>query len=300
MLNFLLIFLCLAAGYLIKKFKRLPDDSFKAVNAWVINIALPAVALKYIPKIEWDISLLLPFVMPFIVWAGSYLFVQLVSRFIAMDRRTKAALFLTAGLGNTSFLGFPLTEAYYGDEGLKIAILCDQACFVVMSTLGIMAATRASNEGRFSIAPILRKILLFPPFIAFCLAFILPNFFSFAPVEPLLTGLALTLVPLALFSVGLQLQLRSWREDARLLGVALTYKLCLAPLLVLLVALALGFTDFTARISIFEAGMAPMVTGVIIATEYNLNPKLANAILSIGIPLSFITTFLWTLVLGLL
>ena len=300
MLNFLLIFLCLAAGYLIKKFKKLPDDSFKAVNAWVVNIALPAVALKYIPKVEWDISLFLPFAMPFLVWAGAYLFVLLAARFIAMDRKTRGALFLTAGLGNTSFLGFPLTEAYYGAEGLKIAILCDQACFVVMATLGIIAATRTSNEGRFSIAPILRKILLFPPFIAFCLAFILPNFVSFASIEPLLTGLALTLVPLALFSVGLQLQLRSWREDARLLSVALIYKLCLAPVLILGVVLSLGLTDLIAKISIFEAGMAPMVTGVIIATEYNLNPKLANAILSIGIPLSLVTTFLWTVVLGLL
>lgn len=300
MLNFILIFLCLAAGYLTKKSKRVPEDSYKAVNAWLVNLALPAVALKYIPKIHWESSLLLPIIMPLIVWAGSYLFVQLISRFIEIDRKTKAALYLTAGLSNTSFLGYPLTEAYYGAEGLKIAILCDQACFIVMATLGIMTATKASNEGRFSVLPILRKILLFPPFIAFCLAFILPVFISLDPIEPLLTGVALTLVPLALFSVGLQLNLKSWREDARLLIAALTYRLCLAPLLVLLVGLVLGFTDFNAKISIFEAGMAPMVTGVIIATEYNLNPKLANVILSIGIPLSLVTTFLWSLVLDLL
>ena len=152
----------------------------------------------------------------------------------------------------------------------------------------------------FSIAPILRKIILFPPFIAFCLAFLLPNFFSLAPIEPLLTGLALTLVPLALFSVGLQLQLKSWREDVRLLSIALIYKLCLAPLFVLLIALVLGLTDFVGKISIFEAAMAPMVTGVIIATDYNLNPKLANIILSIGIPLSLVTTFFWHLALQLL
>lgn len=300
MLNFLLIFLCLATGYLVKKFKGLPDDSYKSVNAWVVNIALPSIALKYIPQIDWNTSLLLPFTMPFLVWAGSYLFVQGLSRFISMDRRTKAALFLTAGLGNTSFLGFPLTEAYFGAEGLQIAILCDQAGFVVMATLGILTATKASSEGSFSLAPILRKILKFPPFIAFCLAFILPPFVSFAPIEPLLTSLALTLVPLALFSVGLQLQLKSWREDARLLSAALIYKLGLAPLIILLVALAFDLTDFIGKISIFEAAMAPMVTGVIIATEYNLNPKLANSILSIGIPLSLVTTFLWSLVLNLL
>jgi predicted permease len=45
-------------------------------------------------------------------------------------------LILTAGLGNTSFLGFPIIEALYGQEGMKTAILVDQpGTFVVLSTL---------------------------------------------------------------------------------------------------------------------------------------------------------------------
>lgn len=297
MLSFILIGVCLLAGVLAKKYKALPDDSFKSVNAWVINVALPAVALKYIPEIQWDISLVLPFLMPLVVWTGSYLFINLVGRFIPMNLQTRAALFLTAGLGNTSFLGFPLTEAYYGEEGLQIAILCDQACFIVMATLGIITATKASTGGSFQLKPIVRKILSFPPFIAFCLAFILPLFISLKPIEPLLGSLAVTLVPLALFSVGLQLKLRAWREDAKLINIALSYKLLLAPLIVLLGSLAFGLSGLIAKVSIFEAGMAPMVTGAILATDYNLNPKLANIILSIGIPVSLVTTFLWSLLL---
>lgn len=282
----------------MRKFKTLPEGSHRSVNAWVVNVALPAMALKHIPEIEWDLSLLVPFLMPFVVWLGSYLFVNLMGRFLEMSLATRATLFLTAGLGNTSFLGFPLTEAYYGQEGLKIAILCDQACFIVMATLGIISATKASNDGKFSVAPILKKILSFPPFLAFCLAFILPTLFSLDPIEPLLTGLSETLVPLALFSVGLQLQFKTWREDARLISVALIYKLALAPLLILLICFPLGLTDFIARVSIFEAAMAPMVTGAIIAADYNLNPRLANIILSVGIPVSLITTFLWSLLLN--
>lgn len=300
MLNFLLIGICLLAGFLIKRYKALPDNSYKAVNAWVVNIALPAVALKYIPGIQWNYSLILPFLMPLLVWSGSYFFVNLLSRFIPMTPGTRAALFLTAGLGNTSFLGFPLTEAYYGDEGLQVAILCDQACFIVMATLGIITATKAANGGTFEAGKIFRKILLFPPFIAFCLAFILPLFMSLEPVEPLFTSLGLTLVPLALFSVGLQLKLRAWREDAKLISLALSYKLILAPLLILLICLVFGLGNLIAKVSIFEAAMAPMVTGTIIATDYNLNPKLANIILSIGIPVSLATTFGWYLVLQLI
>ena len=281
----------------MQKYKDMPHDSYKSVNAWVINIALPAVALKYLPKVEWDISLALPVLTALIVWVGSYFFIQLVSRFVKMDPRTKAALFLTAGLGNTSFMGFPLSEAYYGEEGLKLAILVDQGCFIVMSTFGIMTASKASTEGHFKMAPIIRKILTFPPFIAFCLAFLLPPFIPFAPIEPLLDMLGATLIPLALFSVGLQLKLRFSRADLRYINMALVYKLILAPLLVLGIALGIGVDGMHAKISVFEAGMAPMVTGAIIATDYNLNPKLANIILSIGIPLSLLTTYLLSRVL---
>ena len=45
------------------------------------------------------------------------------------------------------------------------------------------------------------------------------------------------------------------------------------------------------------AGVAPVV-GTIIATEFGLNPKLSNMILSFGIPLSLGTTFFWYLVLN--
>ncbi len=297
MTNFLLISVCLLAGILIQRYKSLPPGSYKAVNAWVINIALPAIALKYLPKVEWDISLALPFLTPLLIWVGSYLFIRLIHNFLPMDPRTRAALYLTAGLGNTSFLGFPLSEAYYGEEGLKIAILVDQGCFIVMSTLGIMSASRASSGGEIKLHAILKKIVSFPPFLAFFLALILPPFISFDPIEPLLDILGATLVPLALFSVGLQLKLRFDRQELQFVNMALIYKLILAPLMIFLIGKGLGLEGLNAQISVFEAGMAPMVTGAIIATDYNLRPKLANLILSVGIPVSLLTTFLWSLVL---
>lgn len=300
MTHFLLISVCLLAGILIQRYKALPPESYKAVNAWVINIALPAIALKYLPKIEWDISLALPFLTPLLIWVGSYLFIRLIHRFYPMDPHTRAALYLTAGLGNTSFLGFPLTEAYYGEEGLKIAILVDQGCFLVMSTLGITSASRASSGGEIKLGAILRKIVSFPPFLAFTLALILPSVISFDPIEPLLDILGSTLVPLALFSVGLQLKLRFDRQELRYVNMALIYKLILAPLMIFFIAKGLGMGGLISQISVFEAGMAPMVTGAIIATDYNLRPKLANLILSVGIPISLLTTYLWSLLLATL
>jgi hypothetical protein len=42
--------------------------------------------------------------------------------------------------------------------------------------------------------------------------------------------------------------------------------------------------------------MPPMVMGSVMAVSYNLNPKLANLMVGIGIPISFITLLFWYLV----
>ncbi|MGS2763658.1 AEC family transporter [Sinomicrobium sp. M5D2P9] len=297
MTNFILIAVCILSGILVKRYKALPPDSFKSVNAWLINIALPAVALKYLPQMEWTEELLLPLFMPVVVWTGAYLCIRVLDRVHPLDKETKAVLLLTAGLGNSSFIGFPLTQAYFGDKGLPIAVFYDQVTFIIISTLAIFTAIKASNGGSFHPRATITKIFSFPPFIAFILAFILPRFLSFDPILPVLDALAVTLVPLALFSVGMQLPLKDWKTDRGLITFALSYKLVLAPLFLFVICLLFSFKGLTTQVSVFEASMAPMVTGAIIAIDHNLNPPLANKILGIGILVSFFTTFLWSFVL---
>jgi predicted permease len=116
-------------------------------------------------------------------------------------------------------------------------------------------------------------------------------------LNPLLTKLAGTLVPLALFSVGLQIRISDWGSELRLLSLGLVYKLLLAPALVLGVALAFHLKGIIAQASVFEAAMAPMVTAAILAAEYRLNPRLSNLMVSVGILISIATTGLWALIL---
>ena len=105
--------------------------------------------------------------------------------------------------------------------------------------------------------------------------------------------MAVTLVPLALFSVGMQLSFEGWREELPLLSLGLGYKPLMAPILTVVFALALHTSGVTAQVSIFEAAMAPMITAGVLAAQYDLNPRLANLTVGIGILLSLITTALW-------
>jgi len=301
MINFIIIAIAILAGILLRKYKDLPVDSHKVVNLWIINIALPAIALKYIPKMQWNWDVMLVIATPVIIFIGALLVIMIASKFREIPLKSKAAILLTVGFSNMSFLGYPITEAYYGEKGLQLAILCDQASFIVVSSLGILTATYASQgKGKLDIKKLLYKIFTFPPTIAFILAFLLPNIIDMSAVEPILESLGATMVPMALFSIGLQLEFKNWQTDKELLSLALFYKLLIAPLLVLAISLFFIIEKLYVKVSIMESAMAPMVVGSILATEFGLNPKLSNNILSFGIPLSLGTTFLWYLILNLI
>jgi predicted permease len=293
LINFILIALCIIAGCGLRRLRILPEDAHRGINVWIIYLAVPAISLKYIPAITWSPDLLLPALMPLIVWTGSWLTFKLYSLRWPLDPATRAALTLTAGLGNTSFIGFPLIQGYYGEQALPIAVISDQVSFVIMSTLGAMMAMSTAKSEPLRASVVVKKLILFPPFLAFCAAVILPQFIDLGPAIPLFDRIASTLVPLALFSVGMQLNFSGWRQQLPYLSVGLVYKLIIAPALILLVIVAMHLRGIIPQISLFEAAMAPMITAGVIATQYGLNPRLANLMVGIGILISFISTAIW-------
>ncbi|MNK35200.1 Membrane transport protein [compost metagenome] len=297
MANFIIIGLCILAGILFRKSKTLPKDAHKGINAWIIYIALPAASFKYLPHIVWTKDLLFPVLAPVCVWLFGWLFVTVYSRSQKLSRATTGGLKLTSSLSNTSFLGFPLIAAYFTEKDQAIAIICDQATFMLLSTIGIVVAIRSSQNQKLSAQLVLKKVLTFPPLIGCILALTVPHFIRISPLEPLFEKLAGTVGPLALFSIGLQLKFGGWFSELKHISVALLYKLILAPVAVLAIAVLLGLSGTIARITIFEMAMPTLVTAGVVADQYNLNPKLSNLVVGVGIVLCFVTTGLWWLVL---
>lgn len=295
--NFILIFVFLFLGIVLQNVKAFPVVSvYKLLNKIVIYICLPALALYYIPKIEWSTELLLPIGVSWIGFVVSYLFFSFLGSKFGWSKKLIGCLIITAGLGNTSFLGFPIIEALYGEEGLKTAILVDQpGSFVVLSTLAILVATLYStgSPNGFQIA---KKILLFPPFITFLVACLMNAFnIDFQDyVQFLLQKLGSSVTPLALLSVGLQLRFDRKSKHWKFLGLGLLYKLIVTPALIyVLYVVILQQHSKIIQVAIMESAMAPMITACILASTHGLKPRLCSMMIGFGIPLSFITLLFW-------
>lgn len=298
-----LVFFCLLLGFGLQFLKSFPKNGYVALNHFVIYISLPALALYYIPKIEISSKLLFPIGVAWLGFALSFIFFYSLGKWLGWSKKLIGCLVLTGGLSNTSFIGFPIIEALYGPEGLQTAIVVDQpGSFVVISTLGIAVASIFS-KGDLDSKLIVRKIVFFPPFIAFVLACILNVSKIDFPLflQSVFQKVGGTVTTIALVSVGLQLKIDQQSRHWSFLALGLFFKLILMPFFfIILYKVIFNGQGLAVDVSIMESAMAPMITGAILATTYGLKPKLSSMMIGVGIPLSFITLAFWYWILSLL
>jgi malate permease and related proteins len=293
--NYLLLGTCFLLGILLRRSGRLPDNAAAALNGFVIHISLPALTLTYVHSLKLQTSLILPALMAWLMFGIGCGFFWLAGRAFGFSRATTGGLMLTGGLANTSFIGLPMIETFYGPQFLGLGILIDQlGSYFVLSTLGILVASLHSSGQGINAKAVIRKIALFVPFQAFVLALLLMPFEYPVWLDDLLKRLGVTLVPIALVSVGYQLQLSHVRGKMQALIVGLLFKLVVGPALILLLfAGVLHAQGQMLSVTVFEAAMGPMIGASIVAMDHELDPPLITMMVGIGIPLSFLTVPVW-------
>ena len=296
MTNIAVLVVCFLVGMVLRTTRRLPENAHLAFNGFILNVALPALILGTVRGVRLSPELLLPVSMPWVLFGLSALIFVAVGRVFRLTAGVVGALIMTAGLGNTSFIGLPMIETFYGAGDLSTGILIDQlGTYLVLSTLGILVACVYSS-GTAPWGEIARRVATFPPLIALIVAIVLLPVDYPAWMSGVLHRLGDTLAPLALVSVGLQLRLDQLRGHRIPLGMGLGFKLVLGPLLVaLLYTGMLSWSGETSRVTIFEAAMGPQIGGGIVAIQYGLNQPLTTLMVGFGIMLSFLTLPVWYL-----
>jgi hypothetical protein len=298
MSNIVLLFLCMLIGVALRRYDRVPENAHAAINGFIINVSLPALTLLQIHGIKLHSTLVYAIAMPWLLFTIAVLFFWGASKILRFTPATTGGLILVAGLGNTSFVGLPMIETFYGAHEMPIGILIHQlGTYLVLSTLGIAVAAVCSSRTA-SGGEILKRICTFPPFIALFVSLLL------LPVDypewlvGVLRRLGDTLAPLALVSVGLQLRLDKLSGIKVPLSIGIAFKLLVGPALVMLVYVGwLRAAGNVVQITLFEAAMGPMIGASIVVIQHQLNPPLITLLVGFGITASFLSLPLWWYVL---
>lgn len=293
----LLLLLCLGAGVLLRLSGRLPDNAPQTLNAYVVNVALPALAIAHLHRADLSLELVASAAGAWLMLGTAAVFFAFIARRARLDAATTGALILTGGLANTSFVGLPMIEAWIGRDGLPYGIVIDQlGSYLALSTFGLLVAARYGGQaldGR----EIARRLVTFPPLIALVFALALRPIAFPAALDEALARLGATVAPIALLSVGCQLRLGALRARLNALMLGLGYKLLLGPLVIagalLLLPLESEANELVRAVVIFEAAMGPMIGAAIVANHFKLDNELTSLMVGVGIPLSLAAAPLW-------
>ena len=291
---FALVLAMLVLGYLFQRLKVLPADAAQALTLVVLYVCLPAAVLRYAPRLELSAALLGVAAVPWLLLVATVLLVGLLARMLKLRRDQHGVLLLTVALGNTSFLGYPLTRALIGEDALPYAVVYDQfGAFLIMSTFGLWVLARYGGDAVPSPREMARKVLLFPPLWALVVGLTVMPASPPSWIDGALLRLSEALLPLAMLTIGLSVRFALPRDELKPLAAGLVLKLALMPALALLLVPLLGMTGDMARTTVLEAAMPSMVTAGALAIAQGMAPRLAAAMVGYGLLLSLVTLPLW-------
>jgi len=288
--NFILIAVFVGLGMVFRRIKAFPEQTAQALNMFALYVALPAVILLKAPQLDFSAEMLIPAVIPWAMLLLSATLVLVVGRRLHWSRETIGVLLLVVPLGNTSFMGLPMVNAFFGEVGIPFLIIYDQiGTMIIFAVFGSVILAMYSRDGKMNLAEVARRALCFPPTLALLAGLLLRSWpYPVAAVKGL-EALAGMLTPLVMTAVGFQLRIRLSPTVLRPLGFGLAIKLVMAPLAALLACRMLGLDGMAADVAVFEAGMPPMVTAGALAMAAGLLPELAAALVSLGMALAFVS-----------
>lgn len=289
--NFVVIVAYLLIGLGVRRLPAFPEQTAAVLNLFVIYVSLPALVLRTVPGLAPSRALLTPALLPWALLALTAAAVLLLARLCRWPRGTTGSLLLLAPLGNTSFLGIPMVKSFFGEAAVPYAVIYDQlGSFPALAIYGsVVLAIYGQRAARPTVGAVAKRIATFPPLLALLAAVALRPLGYHPVVARLIDSLAATLVPVVMIAVGCQLRLRVGRHVIGPLAAGLGLKLVAAPLAALAICRTLGIAGPAAAVSVFEAGMPPMISAGALALLAGLAPELSAALVGAGIVLSFLT-----------
>lgn len=292
-MSFLLIVGCILSGWIARRKNWLSDNIISSLNHYVIWICLPVIALHKLPLLNLEWPLLFPALMTWFLLPFLLVIVLLLARRYGWSRNVVGCVLLLVCFGNTSFVGFPIIQAFFNNDALAYAVIYDQVgSFLGLAIVGnIIIATYAAQGGeRLSkrVQSIIYKVVTFPPFIAMVFAISSHGWYLTPTVNKGFSMISMTLVPTTMLLVGAHFKLNVESGLRAPLFWGLSIKMLIAPLLAFLILKISYQQDLSAQVTLMEAAMPPMVTASILAIKAKLAPELAAVAVGYGIVLAVI------------
>ncbi len=257
------------------------------IGKFLFWVGVPLGILAFLRHAEVSVSL---WIAPVAAWMAILLGVSLAtwvlhsqSRSQTWKKTTIGSFLLAAMVGNTGYIGFPVSLALVGPQYFAWALFYD----LLGSTLGayglgVAVAARHSGLAASSIPSPWRSLLQNPALASFGIGVITRDVPLPSVLERSLHGFAWGVVSLSLVLVGMRLSQLSSLRSIKPALVCVGIKMVLVPLVLGSLLWALGITGLTHRALLLQMAMPPAFATLVIAEAYELDHDLAVTALVLG------------------
>ncbi len=257
-------------GAILRAVGLLSPADARPLNTVIIYVGLPAFVFQAVHGAPLSTAIAGVVAVSWAVFAVLLGIAYVAQRLMRLPRDRAGGFMLAAALGNTGYLGYPLTAALLGSTAVSAAVFSDVFGTVFALVLvGLPLAARFGEHAEGS-PNALKELLSFPAVIALGLALVLRPFAMPEAVSAGLDVLARVVSPLIMISVGLSLRPRTVLRAGGALVVVVALKLVLAPLF----AFAAGYAflpELPLRVAVLEAGMPSMMLTFVVGERYGLD-----------------------------
>ena len=211
------------------------------------------------------------------------------------SKPTQGSFLLSAMVGNTGYLGFPITLTLIGEKYFGWALFYDMLGTTIGAYgLGILLAARFGSETA-SYRQLVQALLQNPALWSLCFGLGFRQIPLPEVVQRSLQGFAWSAIALSLVLIGMRLsQLDSW-SNLRQASVSLSIKMLLVPLVLGFSLFQLGITGPPQLVIVLQMAMPPAFATLVIAEVYDLDRELTVTALAVGSTGLLLTLPIWLL-----
>ena len=224
----------------------------------------------------------------------------LLSMMLRHTRTKRSAFLLSTSFPNAGNLALPVLLLAFGDEGLAIGVIVFVTQAITGQSLGVFVAANSQMAGLES----LKQVFKLPAIYAIAAALIVRVFgldVPFVVFQPIKL-LSQAAIPIMLVVLGFQLGKEFKPDNLGNLCAALVIRLLISTSLAYGATLLFGLDSLSQSVVVVVSAMPVAVFTIILATEFNTNPKfVTNAVvtstlastLTLTMVIPIVKRFLW-------
>lgn len=272
------------------------------ISNLLINVAVPALIIVSLNSMTFSQELMTESLQLLIMSFCQHIFVILLSlllvKIIKVNGISQGVFQFSLIFGNTSFMGYPVALAAFGQQGLFYMAVYDMMFSVFAWTYGVVIMSRPSlAEGEKTAWNFLQlrriKKMINPPILAVMIGFILmaSPFTMPAVIGQTFEMIGSITIPLAMIFIGSVLgdtELRTLFQDGKAFLWSLL-RLTFLPLTVYGILRFFNFDGYLINIPVLFASMPVAAMTSIFAAKYKNDYHLASRLIFISTFLSIFT-----------